>query len=98
MLSSREPLSSRQPARFLDFARNDGTCCNLLSPTTLFALVALGLLLGQALHLLFINLDLPGFFHLLAQVRHEQPEQFGLLGLHQRIADLIFLGGEVRVR
>src|SRR5579863_9498915 len=63
----------------------------------LLALFAPSLLLGQAFHLLLVNLDLSRLFHALTQIRHEQAKQLGLLGLHQRIANLILLGGEVRV-
>src|SRR5208283_4717748 len=51
----------------------------------------------QPLHFILIDLDPVRFFHFLAQVGHEQLEQFVLLGFSQRLADLVFLGGVFRI-
>src|ERR1017187_8292957 len=50
---------------------------------------------GQRFHFFLVNLDFARLLHLLAQVGNEQPEEFLLLALQQRIANLVALGREV---
>ncbi len=56
------------------------------------------LLPSQVFHLFLIDLEPVGLFHVLAEVRDEQPEQIVLFGLQERLADLIFLRGEFLIR
>src|SRR5258708_23666634 len=52
----------------------------------------------QILHLFLINLEPVGLFHVLAQVRNEQPEQIVLFGFKERLPDPIFLRDEFLIR
>ncbi len=63
----------------------------------LFAFVLTALTPGQALQFLLVDLDLAGFFHLLAEIRDEQTKQFLLLILAQRIPDLVLLGSVILI-
>src|SRR5579859_216779 len=53
---------------------------------------------AERLQFLVVALNLAGLGHLVNEIRYEEAKTLLLLGLHQSVANLVALGGKVRVR
>src|SRR2546430_14015497 len=99
VLSCQWLVLSFQLSAFLGSLRETPTENRELKARTCISLRAfLPAVPGQVFHFFLIDLEPVGFFHVLAQVRNEQPEQIVLLGFEERLADLIFLLREFLIR